>query len=516
MSYNPQNPNGQATSANSSPVVVASDQSAVPVSAGSLPLPSGAATAAKQPALGTAGTASADVITVQGKSGMTAVVVDGSGVTQPVSASSLPLPTSAATSTKQSDGSQKSQIVDGSGNVIGSTTNALDVNIKSGGSSVTQYTEDAAAAADPVGGMLIARRKDTLSAAEVSADGDNIALNSTNKGQLHVKLADTVTVDASGTAVPITDNSGSLTVDQPTGTNLHTVVDSGTITTVTNVVHVDDNSSSLTVDGTVTANAGTNLNTSALALESGGNLATLAGTVTSAVQQGNVKQINGVTPLMGNGVTGTGSQRVTIASDNTPFPVKTDQTTHGTTDLVAADITKVAGGTAITSGVTGSQAVGGDTASGSSDAGNPNKIGGVGRTTNPTAVTDGQRVNAIFDKLGKQVVVGSVRDLKVQQATTITSSTAETTVLTSVASTFLDVYGVIVANTSATACDVTFKDATSGTTRFDIHTPAGDTRGFMLPESAAHNQASAANNWTATCSASVASIKITMLAVKNI
>lgn len=45
--------------------------------------------------------------------------------------------------------------------------------------------------------------------------------------------------------------------------------------------------------------------------------------------------INNVTPLMGNGVTGTGSQRVTVASDNTPFPVKIDQTTPGTTNLVA-------------------------------------------------------------------------------------------------------------------------------------------------------------------------------------
>lgn len=71
------------------------------------------------------------------------------------------------------------------------------------------------------------------------------------------------------------------------------------------------------ISGTVTANAGTNLNTSLLALESGGNLATLAGTVTSSVLQSNVKQINGITPLMGNGVTGTGSLRVTIASDNT-------------------------------------------------------------------------------------------------------------------------------------------------------------------------------------------------------
>ena len=52
--------------------------------------------------------------------------------TQPISAASLPLPALAATSTKQSDGTQKTQIVDGSGNVIGATSNALDINIKSG------------------------------------------------------------------------------------------------------------------------------------------------------------------------------------------------------------------------------------------------------------------------------------------------------------------------------------------------------------------------------------------------
>lgn len=45
----------------------------------------GVATAAKQPALGTAGTASTDVITVQGIASMTALKVDGSAVTQPVS-----------------------------------------------------------------------------------------------------------------------------------------------------------------------------------------------------------------------------------------------------------------------------------------------------------------------------------------------------------------------------------------------------------------------------------------------
>ena len=41
----------------------------------------------------------------------------------------------------------------------------------------------------------------------------------------------------------------------------------------------------------------------------------------TANQSVNVGQINAVAPLMGNGVTGTGSQRVTIASDNTAFSV---------------------------------------------------------------------------------------------------------------------------------------------------------------------------------------------------
>jgi len=60
-------------------------QATQPVSAASLPLPAGAATEAKQPALGTAGTPSADVITIQGVTSMTALKVDGSAVTQPVS-----------------------------------------------------------------------------------------------------------------------------------------------------------------------------------------------------------------------------------------------------------------------------------------------------------------------------------------------------------------------------------------------------------------------------------------------
>ena len=60
-------------------VVVATNQAAVAISAASLPLPTGAATAAKQPALGTAGSASSDVLTIQGITSMTPLSVSQSG-----------------------------------------------------------------------------------------------------------------------------------------------------------------------------------------------------------------------------------------------------------------------------------------------------------------------------------------------------------------------------------------------------------------------------------------------------
>lgn len=84
------------------------------------------------------------------------------------------------------------------------------------------------------------------------------------------------------------------------------------------------------------------------ALETGGNLATLAGTVTSSVLQENVKQINGVTVLMGNGVTGTGSQRVTIASDNTAFSVNATLSAE-TTKVIGVTRTADGSGNLITS-----------------------------------------------------------------------------------------------------------------------------------------------------------------------
>ena len=106
------------------------DGSAVtqPISAASLPLPTGAAT-------------NATLLTISGQlpaslgqkasAASLAVVIASDQSTLPVSiAASIPLPTGAATSANQTNGSQKTQIVDGSGNVISSTTNWLNVDVQ--------------------------------------------------------------------------------------------------------------------------------------------------------------------------------------------------------------------------------------------------------------------------------------------------------------------------------------------------------------------------------------------------
>lgn len=123
------------------------------------------------------------------------------------------------------------------------------------------------------------------------------------------------------------------------------------------------------------------------------------------------------------------------------------------------------------------------------------------------------------DGAGNDVVAiagqnGSSRTSKGVQSTTITNSTAETTIVTAVASTFLDLYGLILANTSASPTEVTLKDKTSTGNARSLYVPAGETRGFMLGADNGIQQAEVNNNWTATCATAVTSLKVTALFTK--
>jgi hypothetical protein len=181
----------------------------------------------------------------------------------------------------------------------------------------------------------------------------------------------------------------------------------------------------------------------------------------------------------------------------------------------------ISGSTTVTGTVTSNQGTSpwlcsGNVSIGASTSGvAPTLLGGTAATANPTAATAGNAVNVLIDKLGKVIAVGAIRTLKGVQATTITSTTETTIVTAGAAGVFQDVYAITLANSSATACYVSLKDATAGTTRMVIYVPAGDTRGFTVPVDSAMPQAVAANNWTATLSAAVTSIYVTALYVSN-
>lgn len=160
-------------------------------------------------------------------------------------------------------------------------------------------------------------------------------------------------------------------------------------------------------------------------------------------------------------------------------------------------------------------AVGG-TASGSAIANAPVTIGGRTATTNPTAKADGQVNDIMLSKTGKVIAVGALREMKSRQVTTITSSTAETTIITADATFFLDIFLLLITNTSGTASTVTIKDSTAGTTVWTFAVPAGTTVGFVIDPGGAGKQTTVNNNWTATCGTSVASILITAHFVKNL
>lgn len=284
---------------------------------------------------------------------------------------------------------------------------------------------------------------------------------------------------ATNDVVPITDNSGTLTVDAPVGTPVFARLSDGAAALIGSKtsanslpVVIASDQSAVPVSGTVTVGSITAGDNNI------GNVDIVSGTVTTVSTLTNQSQEGGVAISLNTGVRDTGTRRVTIATD---------------------DLVQCVGSIAHDTG----------------DSGNPVKIGGVGRQTNPTAVTDGDRVNATFDDLGKQVVVlNAVRDLVTDQTTTIAASTAETTICTQAASIFHDIVLLTVANTSATATRVDFRDTTAGSVRFSLYCPAGATVGFAPPVPL--KQATVNTNWTATCITSLTDLRIFVQCVSNV
>jgi hypothetical protein len=377
---------------------------------------------------------------------------------------------------------------------------------------------------------------------------------------------------ATNDVVPVTDNSGSLTVDQPTGTNLHVVTDANSVTAATlgaettkviGTVRTADGAGNLLTTNSTTYTAKFGLDSNLLGTlgtafttagfvdvkgadgnvfvrqATGTNLHAVldSGTVTTVSTVTNLSQMGGVAISLNTGVRDTGTQRVTIAT-NDVVPVTdnagsltVDQATGTNLHTVvdSGTITTVSTVTAVSSATLAAEttkvigtvrALGNagaifDAATGAAVPANVIYNGARAATANPTSATGGNAVGTMADKAGRAVVtIGHVRELVGVQTTNITT-TGETTIVTAGgAGVFNDISSLVITNRTATAVNVTIKDATAGTTRaiYDLAASGGLAIDFNPPMP----QAAAANNWTATLSASSITVDVNVVFVKNL
>lgn len=262
-------------------------QATQPVSASSLPLPTGAASSANQsteitslaaiqssvaniPPLGQAlAAASVPVVLTAAQlttlTPLSTVAATQSGTWNVTNISgTISLPTGAATSANQTGGGQKTQIVDGSGNVIGSTSNALNIDCVAGclnadgavfsaGSnpfSSAGGVYQSAATANPITTghiglfQMTTYRAQHMNLRDSSGNEEGLAAN-----PLQVSLANTA---ANATALSVTATNTSFAATQATAANLNaTVVGTGTFS-------VQVSSSALPTGAATSANQPTN------------------------------------------------------------------------------------------------------------------------------------------------------------------------------------------------------------------------------------------------------------------
>lgn len=271
MAYNPNNPNGQATMANSQPVVIASNQASVPVAA-------------------TLGAETTKVI----------------GVTR---------------------------TADGSGNLLTSTTNALDVNIKSGNPTTIAVTNAG-----------------TFAVQDTVMDAAIIAQEATTSG-----------VKGLTTFGAVTTNAPSYTTAKSDAISLDT---SGLLRVSLKDTPANTNKFLVTPDS--------------VALP--------------ANQSVNVNQLAGTTTDTNSGNKSAGTLRVVLATDQPQLTNKLLVTPDANS---AVNVAQIGGTNVVNGGVAGIQAVGGNVANAVTATANPVPVGGV-FTTSPTTLTTGQTATMQF------------------------------------------------------------------------------------------------------------------------
>jgi hypothetical protein len=248
------------------------------------------------------------------------------------------------------------------------------------------------------------------------------------------------------------------------------------------------------------------------------NAAQTLATVTTVSTVTSLTQMNGAAIAMNTGVRAAGVQRVTICTDDvvpasqsgtwTVQPGNTANTTPWLIDL------KNTGGNAILTGngTTGTGSlrvtlasdtssntnpfyVNGGAAYGAAAVGNPLRCGAKAYDALLTGEAAGDQMDLIADKQGRLIIAGSSPPDLVKFQTTNNANTTETTIVTAGgAGVFNDILCLIATNKSSVQSKLSLRDATAGTVRMVFLVPANG--GIVINPNTPMAQTTAANNWT--------------------
>ena len=313
----------------------------------------------------------------------------------------------------------------------------------------TQYTEDAAAAANPVGTALMLVREDARAGSLVSTDGDNVAARGTNAGELYVKDFDVedrvdgiegllTTIDSDTGALAGTVAGAELQVDVvaslPAGTN---AIGKLSANSGVDIGDVD-------VTSVVPGVGATNLGKAEDAAHSSGDV----GVAAMTVRQDTAAALSG--------------------TDADYQPLISDA--NGRLHVLDANSAAIAASLSVVddwdNGASDGVSISGDVAHDSADAGEPVKVGykAVDLGATPTAVSANDRTNGYALRCGVPFVLGGHPNIVSVEAAYTTAQTDAAIVDSIAAGTRIVVTAVAAVVDNATSVDVGFRIGFHATT----------------------------------------------------
>lgn len=397
---------------------------------------------------------------------------------------------------------KSTEVIDTSGNIVTTTGNALDVNIKT--ASITQPVSLASTtitgtvavtgtffqATQPVSGTVAVTQSTSpwivAGGGTAGTPGTAVLTVQGISGGTPQPVSLTSTTVTGSVAVT---NAGTFLVQaaQATAASLNaTVVGTGTFAVQATLAAETTKVIGTVNQGTspwVCSLASTTVTGTVAVTQSGTWTVGISAAQTIAVTQATASSLNatvvqGTAASLNATVVGTGTFAVQAAQSGT-WNVGT-VTTVGTVSAITAMPGSGATGSAVPAGADyeGLFAV---------------------TSTFPTAATPGNLVGAMGDKAGRAVqVINSTRELTGAASLDSSSSSAVSFIASGGASVFTDITELIITNDSATATIVTLSDGTA-TYKFAINANGGLTKSFLSPLPAT----SAATAWTVLNSAAV-------------